>query len=187
MLARVKTLTAMPSSFAAGTTLKYTRSLTDFPANAGWTLTLALSGAVPLTKDADPSGTSFILTLIPVVSATLAGGTTYRWEERVHNGSDVYSVGVGSVYVTPNLALVSDLQSMDEKLLAAIDAVLVGKITDDVLQYTVEGRGLTLMSRSELYELRQKVWRNVCRARNAGRPGRRRRVTFTGARSEQWP
>jgi hypothetical protein len=186
MLARVLNLTAMPDSFAAGTTLKYTRSLTDYAANAGWSFTLAFNGGgIALAKAATASGTDFVLTMLPSETAVLVGPVTYRWDERVHNGVDVYVVGAGSVYVTPNVVLAGDLQSMDEKLLAAIDAVLVGKITDDVLQYTVEGRGLTLMSRSELYDLRQKVARNVARARAMGKSGRRRRVTFTGTRSER--
>jgi hypothetical protein len=187
MLAGVLKLTAMPDTFAAGTTLKYTRSLQDYPANGGWTLTLALSGAIGLTKDADPSGPDFVITLIPAVSATLAASGLYRWEERVHNGVDVYSVGSGSVFVTPNVALVTDLRSMDERLLEAIDAVLVGKVVDDVIQYTIESRGLTRMDPERLWALRQKVARNVTRARAMGKPGRRRLVRFSGARSERWP
>src|SRR5258708_5758468 len=145
MLASVIIPTAIPDAFEAGTTVRYSRVFTNFPANAGWTLKLFLAGPVALTVSAAASGLGFILTLTAGQTATLTVAGMYRWSEHATDGTDIFPAAKGSVFVTPNLAtaVAGDLQTMEEKLLAAIDAVIVGKITDDVLQYSVLGRGLT--------------------------------------------
>ena len=185
MLVRVSNLTALPESFAAGTTVKYTRTLTDFPAPT-WQLKLYLAGAAAVNVTAAASGSDHLVTLATTDTAQLAPAGMFRWSERATKSGETYEVGTGSVYVTANIAAAApgDLASMNEKLLAAIDAVIAGKITDDALQYSVAGRGLTLMSRSELYALRQKVARDVAVARRGGKSGRVRRITFTGASNE---
>jgi hypothetical protein len=182
MLARVDT--ALPPAFAAGTTVQYTRSYADYPANDGWTLTLYLAGAQILNKVATASGADFVITLAATDTDDLTTPGLYRWVERASKSGVVKDVASGTVEVTANLATATagSLQTTEEKLLAAVDAVIAGKITDDVLQYTIAGRSLTLMSRLDLLELRRKLQWDVARQR--GKTGRTRRLAFTGTENE---
>jgi len=87
----VATLTALPARFDAGTTVKYTRTLADFPANGGWSLALYISGAAYFTVAGSASGASFDFTIAATKTATVAittGATT--------SGSKTVSRSAGS-------------------------------------------------------------------------------------------
>jgi hypothetical protein len=182
----VSTLYAMPDAFAAGTTVKYTRAYADHPASGGWALTVYIAGAQVLSKAAAANGDSFDFTLTATETATLTTPGVYQWEEWATKDAEKFRVAGGTVQVTANLSTATpgSAQSMNEKLLAAIDAVIAGRITDDVLQYNIHGRGLTKMSPDELRTLRNKVAWDVARERNRGRATRRRTIAFTGTERE---
>jgi len=186
MLRDVSTLNALPCAFAAGTTVQYTRSISEYRANDGWQLKLYLAGAQTLNVTASASGPDFIVTMTAAQTATLTTAGQYRWTERVTKGALAYDVATGTVEVTPNLATATpgSLQAMSEKLLAAVEAVLAGKITDDASQYVIAGRSITLMSRQELLALHNKLQWDVARLRGKGKATRTRRLSFTGSGNE---
>ena len=56
-------LSALPESFAAGTTVNYRKRFSDYPASAGWTLKLHLAGASVMAKTAAADGDDFVVTI----------------------------------------------------------------------------------------------------------------------------
>lgn len=68
-------LTALPARFDAGTTVKYTRTLADYPAGAGWALTLRLSGPAAFTASGTPNVNAFDITIPAVQTITVTSVT----------------------------------------------------------------------------------------------------------------
>jgi hypothetical protein len=135
-------LTALPATFAAGTTVRYRRSFADYPASAGWALTLHLNGPESIAHaDAVADGDDFVLTLSATATAALEPGS-YRWAERVSNGDEVYDVASGAITVTVNLAtaVAGDALSWARRELAIIRKIKEGRIDADVEAYQIDGR-----------------------------------------------
>lgn len=76
----------VPTHFAQGTTVKFTRNIPDFPPSNGWTYTIYLNGLTAKYSKAaavqDPA--TFLIEISPTDSATLAPGP-YRYAERLTN------------------------------------------------------------------------------------------------------
>jgi len=185
------TLTALPDSFPAGTTVKYTRTVSDYPASGGWTLKLMLAGPATLSVTAAASGADHVVTVTAAQSAALAAGV-YRWAEEVSKDAEVYRVADGTVTVNPNMntAQPGDLQSQDEKLLAAVNAMIAvrtgasGSAPKDIEAYSIDGVTITKVPLEQLYRLRTSLGIAVARAKRGGGFGRQHRVAFTGASQE---
>ena len=176
---RMTALTQLPTSFAAGTTVTYTRTIPDYPATAGWTLSLRLSGIDVLAQNATASGADYVVTLTAAATAPLHAGL-YVFEERVTKGAEVYTVASGNVTVTANLATAGagDLQSWDEKTLAVVEAALAGRLTSDLESYQIAGRAVTKIPIKDLLELRNQLSARVARMKNNGGIGRRHLARF---------
>jgi len=71
-----------------------------------------------------------------------------------------------------------DVRTHAEKVLEAIEALIEGKATKDVMSYSIAGRSLTRMSADELVKWRGHYRNEVASQRNAGLPngGRRTRL-----------
>lgn len=178
-------LTALPAQLPAGTTVKYTRAHADFPADQGWGLTLYLAGVKLASFAGTPTGASFAFTLDAATTATLAAGL-YHWEERASKAGEEYIADSGEVEVLANIkaAEAGDFQDQDEKDLAAIEAVLHGRITADVQSYQIHGRAVVKIPVLELEKLRAGIKARVESKRRGGKLGPTLRMSFTGAESE---
>ena len=64
-------LTALPDRFNAGTTVKYTRTLGDYPASQGWSLALYLAGAASFSVAGSPNANAFDVTITAAKTATV--------------------------------------------------------------------------------------------------------------------
>lgn len=160
----------MPSRFAAGDTLKFKRSLSDYPATA-WTLTYELrnaSATVTLTGTADGADH-----LVEVAAATTAAWTAgrYAWRAYVTAGAERYEVERGTVEIDPDFAAIAatDTRSHAEKVLAAIEAVIEGRASKDQESYTIEGRSLQRTALEDLLRFRSRYQAEVERERRAER------------------
>jgi len=142
ILTLVDTLNELPARFNAGTTVKYTKSFTDFSAAAGWTLKLHVAG---IHKDAIANGVAFNVTLDAADTASLAPGR-YPWSEVVTKAGELYTADEGFVVIDPNLITATAASSLDPKQVqldmyeAAIEALVSGKVAsyqigDRVVQY----------------------------------------------------
>jgi hypothetical protein len=142
--------TALPVSFAAGATVLYRRTLADYPADDGWSLTLWIQG---VEFDATPDGSTFVVELAADDTADLTPGA-YRWVERVSKDGKPYDVGWGTVTIeqNPETATAADGMSWQEKALIAVRAKIVSRIAVDQSSYTFYQ---VAAAREELAELRR--------------------------------
>lgn len=117
--------TGEPEQLVAGDTWKWQRSVPDYPATDGWTLSYALRGAASIDFDATPDGTGsgYTITVAAGKTAVLVEGT-YEWVAWVANtAGERYTVGSGRVAVLANFAKLSgaDRQHHVERALALIE------------------------------------------------------------------
>jgi len=140
-------LTALPPTFAAGTTVRYRRSHADYPASAGWALTLWLNGATSIAHvDAGTDGDVFTLELTATATAALAPGS-YHWAELVTKDGKTYDPAKGKVAVTVNFATATagGALSWARRELAIIQKIKEGRIDADV----------------EAYQIGERTWTNI--------------------------
>lgn len=159
----------IPSTIRAGDTLSWTESLPDYPAGDGWTLAINLAkyGDPTITITASTSGDSYA---VSATAATTKGWVPgiYAWQAYVYKLggapsaiSEKYTIEHGQLTVLPDITQATsatDLRSDCKKTLDAIEALLIGKATADVLSYSVAGRAIAKMAPTELLK-----WRDVCR------------------------
>jgi hypothetical protein len=166
----------IPSVFVAGTTVKFTRQLADFPPGQGWNYTIYFNGANSIFNKAGVAQAdgSFLVTIDPADTASITPGA-YRYAERVTNGSEVYDVVGDELIVTvePNLATApaGAFLTHAEKTLSVIEAALSGRLTADLESYQIAGRAVTKIPIKELRELRGWYAAEVARAQNPGTLG----------------
>lgn len=166
------TLTEMPDSFAAGTTVTYRRTVAAYPAGGVWNLTVYLSGVSTLAKVAGQDGEEYVVTLTAAETATLGAGK-YQWVERVVKSPEVFEVASGTVVVEPNIATAAagSMQTWEEKTLVVVEAALTGKLTADMESYSIHGRTVNKIPTRELMQIRAELKRAVNAQRNPGKLG----------------
>ena len=125
--------TTEPAEVTAGDTIKWKKSLSDYPASAGWTLSYVLinsTNKIAMTSTAD--GDDHLVSVAPAVSGAYTAGL-YDWQAHVSDGTDRYSVGIGTTTVLPDISAVPtyDGRSYVKKALDAIEATLLKKATKD--------------------------------------------------------
>lgn len=141
-----------PQSFTAGDTVKWTKSLPDYPASAGWALAYTFINATgKFSASGTASGSDFDVTISATTSAAIAAGE-YYFEGYVTKASERFRVDTGMITVSPNLATVStfDGRSHARKTLEAIEAVIEGRATTDQQEYSIGNRSLKKMPIADL-------------------------------------
>lgn len=147
-----------PKKITAGDTITWTKSLSDYPATAGWVLTYTLINATnKIQMTASALGSDFLLSVPAATSAAYKKGV-YSYQGYVTNGSERYMVVSGTIEVLPNLAAENalDNRSQVKRTLDAINAVIEKRATMDQEQYSISGRSLTRTPIPELIVLRDK-------------------------------
>jgi hypothetical protein len=149
-----------PSVIVIGETLEWEKAIVDYPPSDGWSLSYAFRGAgagfdVTATDDNDV----FQITVTAAVTVTLTAGT-YYWQGMVTRTGIKHLVGEGQSLVKAGLAATAtgtaaDLRSFNKKTIDAIDAMMGGKATADVQEYTIGIRQLKHISVTELISLRE--------------------------------
>lgn len=169
-----------PTTVNAGDTWRWTRSLSDYPASAGWVLSYTLINAgAKITVNASASGDDHLVT---VSAATTAGYTpgTYDWRARVSKAGEVFTVSEGRITVRNAYAgSTFDARSHARKTLDNIEAVIEGRATSATLEYEIAGRRMKYIPAAELLSLRDKYRAEVAaeeaaRSVAAGLPDKRR-------------
>jgi len=90
-----------PTSFFAGDSAKWTKTLTDYSAADGWTLKYFFSGKNPFTVDGAANGISFDIEILSTVTTKLPPGF-YRFYARATKGSESHIVSQGQVEIKPD-------------------------------------------------------------------------------------
>lgn len=176
-------LSALPESFSAGTTVRYRRRLSDYPASAGWSLKLHLAGASVLAKSAVTDGDDFIVT---IEAGDTAGGFSaglYKWVERVSStGGEVYEVASGVVAILPDLAEASEGSEQEwlERAIASLKAHIEGRLPAGLESYQIAGRVVAKMPVKDAVDLLTTLESRLARLSNPGFVTRPVLVSFTG-------
>jgi len=94
--------TKEPDEIIAGDTIKWKKSLSDYLASAGWSLTYVLlnaAGKITITSSAD--GSDHLISIDAATTAAYAAGL-YDWSLTVSNGLERYTIGNGRIEVKPD-------------------------------------------------------------------------------------
>ena len=120
-------MTEPPSQITAGDTLKWTRSLADYPASAGWTLQYTLvSTTAAYSITATASGDDYAIT-VPASTTTAWAAGRYALTEYVTDGTERYTLATSTVMIAANLAAALagiDNRTHARKVLDSIEAWL---------------------------------------------------------------
>lgn len=159
-----------PSEFRAGDTVRFTRTLADFPASAGWVVKYVLNGVSKVIVTASSSGDDHSFTMPATQSATLQPGT-YTWVITAELSGARYTAEGGTVAVLADVlsAGAGALQSQDEKELALLNAEIAARAASDHTEYSIEGRSLKREALTELLEWRDLLRSRIARRRRGGR------------------
>lgn len=120
-----------PGKIAAGDSLSWERSLSDYPAGAGWTLHYALFNASNnYVIDATADGDTHVISVDSATSSAYAAGR-YDWSAYVtHTDGRRQSLFTGNIIITPDLTSAPyDGRTHARKMLDAIEACLEGRAT----------------------------------------------------------
>ena len=161
--------TTEPSTITPGDTVKWTRSLPDYPASDGWVLTYELvNESIRYALTATASGADHLVTVVASTSAVYMSGV-YDWRARVRKEDEVYTVASGRVTVRSGFGSAIDARSEPRQALAAIEATLLGRGTAATAEYEIAGRRLKYIPLPDLIRLRDRYRIDVAREDSAAR------------------
>ena len=173
------TATTEPSSIIAGDTAKWLKTLTDYPASAGWALAYTMvNGSNRYTFSGTAQSDSFLVTVAATMTATWAA-STYAWRAQVSKSGEVYTLGGGNIEVKASFASAIDTRSTAKIMLDNVNAALTKTASENVMRYMIAGRELFHYGIPELLQLRDRRTAEVARenaatsiANGQGNPGR---------------
>lgn len=148
-----------PAVFTAGDTLKFTRSLADYPASEGWALSYTLvNAATKISFSASASGDDYLVNIASATTTAWSAGA-YTWVSRVTRLTEVFTVSNGTITILPNLAAVgvtafdgrSDARIILDSLLAAYKAHSVAG-SAHVGEYEIAGRRMKYRNAAEILQ-----------------------------------
>ena len=159
-----------PGAVNAGDTVRWTRSLPDYPASAGWVLSYQLVNAASrITITAAPSGDEQLVQVTATTTATWAGGD-YAWRAQVGRSGEVFTVAEGRITVRPSFASgTQDTRSQARIALDAVNAYLANPSNLAASEYQIAGRQLRRHSLPDLWRHRDRLQAEVLREEAAGR------------------
>jgi hypothetical protein len=170
-----------PAELTAGDTAQWWRSLSDYPAGAGWTLhyrLLPLRGGTVIEITAGADGDDHIIEVSAETTAEWAAGdyrlvsyVTKTVGESVERHTITKSARLKVLPDPAELDASGDTRSHAEKMLEALEATLEGRATSAVLSREVDGVRLQYMTHEQLLKLRNKYLDLVSQERDraAGR------------------
>ncbi len=156
--------TSEPTSVNAGDTVKWLKTLADYPAADGWVLTYTfINAAGKFSLAASASGDDYLVTAGAATTATWPAGT-YDWRAQVSLAGEIYTVGSGRLVVQPSFgAATLDGRSQARRMLDAIEATLEGRASSAVAEYQIAGRQLKHIPIPDLLVLRDRLRADVAR------------------------
>lgn len=168
-----------PASLIAGDTAKWLKVLPEYPASAGWGLSYELVNATTrIAFSGSASGDDHLVNVSAATTITWTPGA-YTWRSRAALSGDVFTVGGGHIAVQSAFGAATDARSQSRRTLDAIDAVIEGRASSAVAEYSIAGRSLKNIPITELLALRDRYARMVrdenaaaAAAAGLGNPGR---------------
>lgn len=151
--------TRPPAELRAGDTAKWTRTLADYPASAGWTLSYtAVGSTAAYSFSASASGDDHAITVAAATTAAWTAGT-YQLTEYAEKSGERYTLCTTTLRVLTDLAAVgaggADVRSHARKVLDLIEAWLESK-APVAASYEIAGKKLSQYPLADLLALRDK-------------------------------
>jgi hypothetical protein len=174
-----QTPTTEPASLQAGDTLRWQRTLPDYPASEGWVLSYRLINALgKLDIVATAEGDDHLISVAAATSAAYPPGD-YTYTAQVTRSTDRYTVGRGSITVKADWAAVADgadARTPAQRALADLKAALLRWLSSQghVQEYEIAGRRMRFASASDIRQRIALAEREVAAEANAGKPVARR-------------
>jgi len=150
--------TTEPAEITAGDTIRWTKSLSDYPAD---TYALhyklqPLSGGDSISIDATASGTDHTIEVSAALSAAYTAGN-YIWTSYVLDiatGLERTTIDSSQITIKPDpLTSTADLRSTVRKIYDAIEATILGEASSAQLKIIVDGDTLEKKSTADLLGL----------------------------------
>lgn len=159
-----------PSTVNAGDTVRWTRSLPDYPSSAGWTLTYQLvNAAARITLTGTASDDDHLVQASATTTASWTSGD-YAWRAQVSRAGEVFTVGEGRVTVRPSFSSgTQDTRSQARHALDNVNAYLANSNNLAAAEYEVAGRKLKRHSLTDLWKHRDRLQAEVSREEAAAR------------------
>jgi hypothetical protein len=147
----------MPARIAAGESIAWRWSNTNFPASA-WTLTYSLlNESAKIQFTAGVSHEHHLIQVASNVSANWAPGE-YSWQAHISREGERYKVDEGSVTILADFANADgvDPRSHVKKVLDALEASIENRASKTQMQQSVGGAQIQHMSLTEQITLRDR-------------------------------
>ncbi len=149
-----------PAIITAGDTVKWTKNLTHYKPEDGWTLKyyFVINGAQNVVTATDNGDSTHLATISAASSASYAVGI-HDWQARAEKAGEKYTVDSGTMRVETNFETQTsgyDNRSHVKKTLDAIEAVIEGSASKEQQSYAIGGRSLSLAPKADLLMLRDK-------------------------------
>jgi hypothetical protein len=150
--------TAEPAFVVAGDTVKWTRSLADYPASDGWVLKYRLinaAGNVDIVSTA--SGADHLVNVAASTTDNWAPGT-YAWAAYVERSGERYTVDSGTIVVRPDLAAQAagfEARSNARQILEQLETAFKDYVVNGqglVQRYTIGGREMWFRSSKDFVQ-----------------------------------
>lgn len=169
----VPTPSCEPRQLVAGDSIVWNRTLSSYPPSDGWTLNYRLFGA-GIDKNISDVGAAgyYALAFAPADTAVVVAESVVRLVGWVTNvAGESHTIFDGRVNVLPNLrtASVDDLTSHVDRVIAACEAAIEGRLGADVARYGREG---TFVEKLPIEQVRQTLGIYKAKRWRAENPGR---------------
>lgn len=156
---------AFPSKIVAGTSLRFDPAPSDFAYSEGYQLDyhMVKTGQTPVHFSAYATGTNFGVHVPAATTSNWSPGQ-WNWSARASLSGETYPAGSGIVEVIVDSATATastETRTHARKCLDLIEVALEGRIPSGMVSYQIEGRSITKIPLSELYELRKKYSQEV--------------------------
>lgn len=166
------TATTEPVRVTAGDTVSWLKTLSDYPASAGWVLTYTLiNSATKITLTSTAQGDDHLVSASASTTATWTAGS-YTWVVAVAKDGERYTLAQGSIVVAPNLAAATthDTRTSARKALDAVNTLLENYGSKAYLQgYEINGRRMQFQTPGEFLAFRSKLQAQVKQEENMAR------------------
>lgn len=154
-----------PVELRAGDSWNWNRTVTDYSAADGWTLTYSIIGPSVLHLDSNSitaDGAGWQVRVVRTRTEPLQPGR-YDWYAFVSDADERYEIGRGSLSVTQNVAAMGDgRKSFARRQLEVVEAAMEGRLTADIESYAINGRAVSKIPyaqlRGEYVRLSWEVW-----------------------------
>jgi hypothetical protein len=181
----------VPTQFGIGTTVRFTRTFSSFPAT-DWNYKIFWNGPAKFNQAAVPwpslSAEAFLIQVPPSVTVALLPGA-YRYCERVtaKNNDDQGQIQVWDLtgdtlvtIVTPSAAdsPANAFQSWEEQTISVLQAAIAGDLTSGIQSYHIAGRAVSKYSINDLTKLLGYFKAIVWRKQHPGKLGEVYTVAF---------